>query len=179
MVIYNTYYNRFKKEFEEQGLTSENIHLVKNETTVEDISFYCLHKALVQMMIEYINLHPLDNDVYTYSLNVDMVSGKWHMMLGDDNEININLPDSNYVVNSISGVENKKIVDSFDDLNRIIYFTLVDFIMRHTENINVKLTTMIFSCDDMKESLKENCWMSSMDSSLSIYSGDELIVCSM
>lgn len=177
MLNYNTYYNRFKNELIQQG--KEDISIIKNETGVKSIEWFILHKSLVQLFLEYINSHPLDNEVHSYSLNIDLLTGTWTIYLNNLENIELNLVDDVYNIHSISSIDDDNIINSYDGLNHEIYHVIGDFILRHTENINIKLTTIIFSLDDLKESLEKGSWQPSLDSSFTIYHDSDMIVCSM
>lgn len=177
MIKYNTYYNRFKTELSEQGKC--NMSIIDNKTKVKDVEWFILHKSLVQLFLDYINSHPLENEVHSYSLNINLLTGNWTIFLNNFDNVEIDLPDGEYNLKAISSIDDQEIINSYDTLNHEIYHIIGDFILRHTEDINIKLTSIVFSMDDLDQSLLKGMWVPSLDSSFTIYHENEIIVCSM
>lgn len=199
MKTYNTYYEQFKEECWESVRVSEksngkkwwdsntiddvvnDLPLVENKTGVKSSEYFILHHILCQLLIDYISEHPLDNEVYSYTIELDLLKGTWHNYLNELEQININIPDSDvdYNFSNFTSVEDKCIVESFDELNEKMYFYISDFIRRNRDKLDVKITSVLFSTIDLRESLINKKWMPTTDSSISMYSYDELVVCSM
>ena len=177
MKKYNIYYNRFKKELIDSG--DIDVKLVENKTNVFSAEWLIIHQSLCQLFIDFVNSHPLENEVHSYSLNIDLLSGTWTIYLNNFENIDVNLPEDNYKLVSISSIDDQDIINSYDTLNHEIYHIIGDFILRHTEDINIKLTSIVFSMDNLKESLEKGQWMPSLDSSFTIYHGNDIVVCSM
>lgn len=177
MKEYNTYYNRFKKELANKGY--DDMSILENKTEVSGLEWMILHYSIVQIFLDYVKNHPVDNDVYSYTLMIDLINGNWQVSLSNLDKADIDLPDSDYEITSLVGVTDQNVINSYNNLNHEIYHIICDFIMRHTENINIKLTKMVFSMDGLYESIKKNQWIPSLDSSFSIYHENELVVCSM
>lgn len=197
MNTYNGYYDIFKKEcwdrirkdekkngerWWDKNSISDDVNdypITENKTGVNSSEFVILHEMLCQLLIDYINEHPLNNEVSTYSIKIDLNSGEWSAFFSNSEDVPLSKHDDNFKIKSYHSVKDNCIIDSYDTLNERIYFFISDFIRRHRENINVKFTSILFSVDDLDDSLKEGKWVAQTDSSMSFYRNDDLIVCSM
>lgn len=199
MKTYNDYYDIFSKECWTNIKKNEKLNgerwwdkntiddsvndcpIIENKTGVNSSEYVILHDMLCQMIIDYITEHPLNNEVSTYSIEINLLSGEWKVYFNNIEDIIFLTHDNeeNLSFKTYAGVENEHVINSYDELNERIYFFISDFIRRHRENINVKFTSILFSMVDMDKSLQEKKWTADMDSSLSFYVGDELVVCSM
>lgn len=197
MNTYNGYYNIFKKEcwdriekdekkngvrWWDKNSISDDVNdypIIENKTCVNSSEFVILHEMLCQLLIDYINEHPLKNEVSTYSIKIDLISGEWSAFFSNSEDVPLSKCDDNVKIKSYHSVKDNVIIDSYDNLNERIYFFISDFIRRHRENIGVKFTSILFSVDELDDSIKEGKWVAQSDSSLSFYKGDDLMVCSM
>lgn len=199
MKTYNDYYDIFSKEcwdniknneklngerWWDKNTINDNVNdcpIIENKTGVNSSEYVILHDMLCQMIIDYITEHLLNNEVSTYSIEINLLSGEWKVYFNNIEDIIFLTHDNeeNLSFKTYAGVENERVINSYDELNERIYFFISDFIRRHSEYINVKFTSILFSMVDMDESLQEKKWTADMDSSLSFYVGDELVVCSM
>lgn len=197
MNTYNGYYNIFKKECWERirndekkngerwwdkNLIRDDVNdypIIENKTGVNSSEFAILHEMLCQLLVDYINEHPLNNEVSTYLIKIDLISGEWSAFFSNSEDVPLSKYDENVKIKSYHSVKDNVIIDSYDNLNERIYFFISDFIRRHRENIGVKFTSILFSVDELDDSIKEGKWVSQSDSSLLFYKGDDLIVCSM
>lgn len=199
MLTYNNYYKRFKNECWESTQKREELNgtkwwdknsinddvndmpIIENKTGVKSSEWCILHHMIVQLFISYVNSHPIDNEVHAYSLEIDMLNGNWRNYINNMGSVKVDIPDSDtdYFYNTFKLIDDRKIIDSYDNLNENIYFFISEFIRRNRENINVKLTHVYLRIDDLETSLEEDKWMIPTESSLTFYNGDDIIVCSM
>lgn len=199
MKTYNEYYSFFSNECWKQIKTREEVNgekwwdnnsinddvndlpLVENKTHVNSSEYVILHEMICQLVIDNVNMCPLKNEVDGYSITINLETGDWNVYFDNIENIDLTtcLSDMNYSINTFTGVDNKKVVDSYDDLNEKIYFFICDFIRRHTKELDTSFTSVIFSMTDMGYSLKEGKWVSGTESSMSFYKDDEMVVCSM
>lgn len=196
---YNEYYERAKKECWLDTTNSEdrngekwwdsntiddkvnNMPILENKTDVNSSEWVILHRMLINLFLSYVNEYPLDNETYSFSLDLDLINGDWRSYINNVGSIKIEIPDSDmdYSYNSYHLIDNQDVIDSYDELDQQIYYFIVDFIRKHRTNINITLTKMFLRLDNLTESLKEGKWMPSLDSSMSFYNGNSLVVCSM
>lgn len=199
MKQYNGYYQQFKGElfnglkkreknngkkwWDSNSINDEvnDVPLIENKTKVLSSEFDILHHQMVQLLIDYINEHPLDNEVYSFSMDVDLMKGTWLTYLNDNEKINIDIPDSDidYDFRSYTAIEDEEIIESYDDLSEHMYYFISEFIRRHRDQLEEKLTKVYFTVLDLKKSLEEKKWTPTTESSLLFYINDELVVCSM
>ena len=155
--------------------------LTENKTKISSSEWNIFHHMIIQVLIDFVNKYPIDNDVNTYSMNIDLETGEWKTYLNDIEPVIVNVPDSDidYMYNVRHGVEDKDIIDSYDGLNHRIYFFVCEFLRRHQKDLEVDVNKFYFRIDNLKPSLENKRWVAESDSSLSLCEHDNLILCSM
>lgn len=198
MKTYNGYYDFFSKtcwedikKFEKKNGVKwwdknsinddvNDLPLIENRTNVKSSEYVILHDMLVQLLLDYITEHPINNDVYALSMEIDLLKGSWRTYLNDLEDLDLSVPNGEKCdIKTLSPVMDEAIVKSYEDLYEHMYYFISEFIRRNRDKYNEKITSVLFSTVNLKESLDEDKWMPSLDSSLSFYIDDDLIVCSM
>lgn len=158
-----------------------DLPLLENKTKVNSSEYLILHNMIIQLFLDYINEHPIDNEVYSYSIDINLLNGTWKTYLNDNESSDLNIPDSDieYNFTSYTPIEDEEIIQSYEDLTEHVYYFFSEFIRRHREKLTSKITQIVFSIFNTHESLKSGKWEPSMDSSMSFYVNDDMIVCSM
>jgi hypothetical protein len=199
MKTYDDYYDIFHKESWRRTSQSEltcgrkwwrdnrkddfinDMPITENKSKVKNSEWVILHHSIVQLIIDYITEHPLKNEVYSYSLEIDFETGLFKNYLNDVIDDNCQLPDSDvdYKVLTVYGIDDHSISESYDQLNTEIFNYVKTFIKKHKGDLD-KMTKMFFCIDEMYDSLKIGSWSPGSDSSMSFYTNDdELYVCSI
>lgn len=198
MKKYNQYYDVFKEscweilEKKEKKFggnfwkndgsgTINDMPIIENKTDVKNSEWVILHQMITQLLIDYINEHPADNEVFSYSIDIDFQKGEWKTYLKDVKAVPIDLPQSDieYTYDSYAGVNDYTVIDSYDGLNQVIYFYLSDFIRKHSNSIKYDVTRFLFSINNLNDSLLAGKLLNTSETSFSIYCGGALIVCDM
>ena len=188
MKTYNEYYNECKEDGKKSVSMSESRYgkhwwqknsnnvdgindapIIKNETNISNSEWITLHNMLSAMVIDYMIENKINENIFSYSINIHLgdKKRKWTIYLRNITNDVISLPDSEPIdIPSYSLISDEKIINEFDWLNRYIYGNINKFIITHNigniDNIN-------FSIDDIHSSVVYGKWHPSSDSSLSVY----------
>lgn len=163
--------------------------IIKNNTNVNNSEWYVLHYMLTQMVIDYMNENNINDNVFSYSINIslDKPDHKWTIFLKKSDYESIILPESEpYDFPSYEFIGDEKIIRKFDKLNGKIYKYVNKFLKNNKKDIPSITNNINFFIDDIHSSKESDEWLASSDSSLSIGwdkngddNADELLVVSM
>lgn len=199
MKKYNKYYEVISKRAWDETKKSEDKHgkkwwedlpindnvnnmpIIENKTKVKNSEWVILHRSLIMMLIDYVNSYPLENEVDSFSMEANFKSGEWKVYLNDLQEFIVDIPDSDveYSFNTYQCVNDEKVINSYEKLTKEMFDLVKKVIADDADLINVDITDVYFYMDGIGESLRLKKWAPSTDSTFSLYSGDDLIVCSM
>ena len=158
-----------------------NMPIIENKTGINSSEWVIIHRSLIMTLIDYVNNHPLENEVNSYSMELNFKTGEWKTYLNDLQNFIVDIPDSDveYSFNTYQCVDDEKVINSYDGLTKIIADFLNECLEKYASEIGVEITKMYFSMDNIGESLRVGKWSPETDSTFSLYNGDDLIVCSM
>lgn len=185
--------NKFKTtqnyDFIKPLIDKNDTPLIMNTTNVYNSEWVILHHMFVQMVIDYIKDNNIDDNLYSYCINInlDKPRKKWSIFLKRAEKESIILPESEpYDFPSYEFICDEDIISKFNSLNKHIYNCVKKFIEKHKDDIPIFLNNINFSIDELKSSLEYGAWVPSSDSSLSAGwdrtgddNADELLVVSM
>ena len=164
-----------------------NAPLIKNITNVYNLEWTIIHKILSQMVIDYIKENHIEDDIYSYAINInlDKPNKKWSIYLKKADNESIVLPESEpFDFPSCDFIADEKIIRKFDSLNIMIYNNMIEFITENKQDIPEMTNNINFSIDNIKDGLEYG--ISSTDTSFSVgwdrngdENADELLVVSM
>ena len=193
MKTYNEYYSECKEDGKKSVSVSENIYgknwwqktnngdnskndapIIKNETNVPNSDWITLHTMLSEMVIDYMRDNNINENIYSYSINVNLgkVKRKWSMYLKTSTTESIKLPDETIDIPTFPFVSDERIINEFDWLNKYIYGNVYKFVV--SKNIEDTVGSINFSIDNIRPSVDFGKWCPSSDSSLSAYGLKEI-----
>lgn len=145
--------------------------LVKNLTNLENSEWIILHNMISQMVIDYIKENGINDNIFSYSINInfDDPKKKWTICLKSLVNESIRLPESEpYDFPYLNFISDSKVISKFNALNKKIYQYVCRFIDDNKKDIPDITNNINFTMDDITSSLKSNEWQPSSDSSLSV-----------
>lgn len=172
-----------KKWWEDLPINDEvnNMPIIENKTGINNSEWVILHRSLIMSLIDYVNAYPLENEVNSFSMEANFKTGEWRVYLNDLQEFIVDIPDSDveYSFNTYQCVNDEEVINSYDKLAKEIFDLIQKVISDKKDSIGVDITNMYFYMDGIGHSLRLKKWSADTDSTFSLYSGDDLIVCSM
>lgn len=161
--------------------------LIKNITNVYNSEWSILHHIISQMVIDYFKENQIDNDIYSYSINInlDKPHKRWSIYLRKSDFESIVLPESEpFDFPSCDFIADENVIRKFDSLNILIYNNVVRFINDNRDNIPEMTNNINFAIDNIKDGLEYGT--EHTDTSFSVgwdrngdENADELLVVSM
>lgn len=161
--------------------------IIKNITNVYNSEWSILHHMLSQMVIDYIKNNKIEDDIYSYSINInlDKPNKRWSIFLKKYDFESIHLPESEpYDFPSCDLIADENVIRKFDSLNILIYNYVVKFINKNKKDIPEMTNNINFSIDGISDGLEFG--LEHTDTSFSVgwdrngdENADELLVVSM
>lgn len=174
-------------DFTKPFVDKNDAPLIKNITNVYNSEWSILHRIMSQMVVDYIKENNIDDDIYSYSINInlDKPHKKWSIYLKKANLESIELPESEpYDFPSCDFIGDEKIIKKFDSLNSLIYSYVIKFIKNNKNDIPEMTNNINFSIDRIYDGLEFG--LEHIDTSFSVgwdrngdENADELLVVSM